>query len=112
MATTPHSHIRNPLTLMAVFASLAEVASTVALPRLQGNAQNVFLWFVMLFPMMIVVPFFVFLWCRPKHLYAPGDFRRDPSWLTEQLPKPVALEQKKPKKKPLAAAKQPEVAAQ
>ena len=93
---------------MAVFASLAEVASTVALPRLQGNAQEIFLWFVMLFPMTIVIPFFVFLWCRPKHLYAPADFRRDPTWLTEQPPRPVEPERKKPKTKPLAHQKQPE----
>jgi hypothetical protein len=100
MAATSRTHIRNPLTLMAVFATLAEVAATVALPRLSSDAQNVFLWFVMSFPFSIVIPFFILLWHRPKHLYAPGDYRKDPIWLTDQEPPmPVDAQHKMPKSK-------------
>jgi hypothetical protein len=106
MATRSHASVRNPLTLMAVFAGLAEVSATVALPQLDRCVQSIFVWFVITFPFGIVLPFFVLLWFRPHHLYGPGDFRKDPTWLTE-MPGKVDPESKKPK-----AFKQPRGMAQ
>lgn len=73
--------VRNPLTLIAVFAGVAEVAATVALPQLPESTQAVFVWFVMLFPSLLVVLFFIVLWNRHHVLYAPSDFKEDDSFV-------------------------------
>ena len=41
--------VSNPLTLIAIFASLAEIAATSVLPIVKGEVQGVFVWYVMLF---------------------------------------------------------------
>ncbi len=74
--------VRNPLTLLAVFCGLAEVAASVTLTRLPLSIQQIYVWFVMGFPLCLVFPFFLFLWFRPANLYAPGDYRKDPQHLT------------------------------
>lgn len=113
MASTSRTAVHNPLTLMAIFAGLAEVSATVALPRLEGNVQAMFVWFVMFFPLTIVVPFFLFLWLNPKNLYGPGDYRSDPSHLTgAEQPRPASTEKKKEKMKASVSKKNlPEEAA-
>lgn len=67
--------INNPLTLIAVFAGLAEIAATGALPVLTGDVQGIFVWYVMLFPVLLVVSFFVTLNLNHHVLYVPSDFR-------------------------------------
>jgi hypothetical protein len=74
-------HISNPLTVMAVFVSLAEVSGSAILPILTDDIQSIFLWFVMLFPILIVSLFFATLNWNHKVLYAPTDFRDDKSFL-------------------------------
>ena len=39
--------VNNPLTIIAFFAALAEVAGTVALAAMDKEIQHVFVWFVM-----------------------------------------------------------------
>lgn len=73
--------IRNPLTVVAIFAGLAEAFSCLALPRLAPNLQAIFIWFVMLFPFMLVVLFFATLNWNHKVLYAPSDFHSDETFL-------------------------------
>jgi hypothetical protein len=67
--------IRNPLTVIGVFAGVSEVSGTVVLPRLAEGAQATFIWFVMGFPCLLVILFFVTLNFNPKCLYAPSDYR-------------------------------------
>ena len=67
--------VKNPLTLIAVFAGLAEVAATGVLPVLEGPVQQTFVWYVMLFPVLLVVLFFLTLNLKHRVLYAPSDFR-------------------------------------
>jgi len=67
--------IKNPLTLIAVFAGLAEIAATGVLPLLEKDIQNIFIWYVMLFPVLLVVAFFVTLNFNYRVLYAPTDYR-------------------------------------
>jgi hypothetical protein len=38
-------HIKNPLTVIAIFAALAEVSGTVVLPFLDKETQHVYVWF-------------------------------------------------------------------
>lgn len=73
--------ISNPLTIIAIFAALAEIAGTVALATVAKDLQSVFLWFVMLFPCLLVILFFATLNFNPKVLYAPSDFRDEKLFL-------------------------------
>ena len=73
--------VSNPLTIIALFAALAEIAGTVAIKLVTPELQPTFIWFVMLFPTLIVVLFFVTLNFNAKVLYAPADFRNEENYL-------------------------------
>lgn len=70
-------NVSNPLTIIALFAGLAEIAGTVALATVADAIQGQFVWFVMLFPTLIVVLFFTTLNFNPKVLYAPSDYKEE-----------------------------------
>lgn len=70
-------HVRNPLTVIAIFAGLAEVSGTVVLPFLNSATQDIYVWFLMLFPAGLISLFFGTLFFRHHVLYAPSDFRSD-----------------------------------
>jgi ABC-type amino acid transport system permease subunit len=53
-------HIKNPLTVIAIFAALAEVSGTVVLPFLSDRTQEIYVWFLMGFPILLVCIFFLF----------------------------------------------------
>lgn len=80
--TNKHQHIKNPLTLIAVFAGLAEVASISVLPILDGSVQCIFVWYVMFFPILLVIAFFLTLNFNHEKLYAPSDFKSDEAFLS------------------------------
>lgn len=73
--------VRNPLTIVALFAALAEIAGTVALATVDKSLQSTFIWFVMGFPTLIVCLFFLTLNFNAKVLYAPSDFRDEKHFL-------------------------------
>ena len=73
--------ISNPLTIIAIFAGLAEISGTVVLPFLEGDSQAIYLWFLMLFPVLLVVLFFITLNFNYKVLYAPSDFQDEDNFL-------------------------------
>jgi len=73
--------IRNPLTLIAIFAGLSEVSMTAVLPLLSNENQKVFMWFVMIYPSLLVCGFFYVLIWKREALYAPSDFKDDATWL-------------------------------
>ena len=77
--------VSNPLTIIAIFAALAEVAGTVVLALVDVSIQSIFVWFVMLFPILIVLLFFLTLNFNPKVLYAPSDFRDEENFLQTML---------------------------
>ncbi|MFC4305780.1 MarR family transcriptional regulator [Cohnella boryungensis] len=72
-----NSRIQNPLTVIAIFAGLAETAGTIVLLGLPLEIQQVFVWFVMLLPVLLIVSFFLVLIFKHKVLYAPSDFSND-----------------------------------
>lgn len=74
---TPTVAIKNPLTIIGVFASLAEISGTVVLPHLGPDIQRWFVWFVMGFPVCLVLLFFYVLWHKHYVLYAPSDYKTD-----------------------------------
>ncbi|MCE5194901.1 MAG: hypothetical protein LLF28_05510 [Nitrospiraceae bacterium] len=73
--------IKNPLTLIATFASLSDVAMTAVLPFLSTEIQNILIWFVIGYPVLLVCGFFYILIWKREALYAPSDFKDDASWL-------------------------------
>lgn len=50
--------VQNPLTIIAIFAGIAELAGTTVLLGLPLEIQRVFVWFVMVFPIGLVAAFF------------------------------------------------------
>ena len=75
-------YIRNPLTVIGIFAAIAEVSGTVVLPRLDPQTQHIYVWFLMGFPCLLVILFFATLFRKHHVLYAPSDFRSDESFTT------------------------------
>lgn len=73
--------IKNPLTIIGMFAGLAEVAGTVVLPFVEKELQGLFIWYIMGFPTLLVVLFFITLNKNPKVLYAPSDFEDESNFM-------------------------------
>lgn len=71
------AHIKNPLTVIAIFAALAEVSGTVVLPFLEKDLQEIYVWFLMAFPVLLVLAFFLTLNFNRRALYAPSDYREE-----------------------------------
>lgn len=67
--------IRNPLTIIAIFAAIAEISGTLVLPFISDGNQGTYIWFLMVFPLLLVVLFFITLNFNHKVLYAPSDFK-------------------------------------
>ena len=67
--------IKNPLTLIGVFAGISEIAGSAVLTQLDGFVQLIFVWFVMLFPVLLVVLFFATLNLNPRVIYGPSDYK-------------------------------------
>lgn len=76
------SHVKNPLTVIAIFAGLAELGGTAVLPTLDVETQKVYVWFLMIFPHFLVAAFFLLLWKKHTHLYAPSDFADEKNFVT------------------------------
>jgi len=68
------SLVKNPLTIIAMFAGLAEVSGTAILPWIAESNQKIYIYFLMLFPTFLVSLFFYTLHKKPESLYAPSDF--------------------------------------
>lgn len=71
------SHIKNPLTVISRFAAVAEICGSVVLPFIAGENQLIYIWFLILFPTLIVLLFFATLNFNHKKLYAPSDYKNE-----------------------------------
>lgn len=69
--------VQNPLTIIAIFAGIAEVTGTTVLLGLPIDVQKTFVWFVMAFPIMLIAAFFLILNFNYKVLYAPSDYKNE-----------------------------------
>lgn len=72
--------ISNPLTIIAIFAALAEVNATVSIGLVNSGLQQIFIWFVIAFPILLVLLFFITLNFNTKVIYAPSDYKADESF--------------------------------
>ena len=73
--------VRNPLTIIAIFAGLAEILGTGILPFIADVNQATYIWFLMIVPVVLVVLFFITLNFNPKVLYSPSDFRDEANYM-------------------------------
>ncbi|WP_175618926.1 hypothetical protein [Paenibacillus odorifer] len=67
--------VQNPLTIIAIFAGIAEVTGTTVLLGLPLEIQRIFVWFAMTFPILLVTAFFIVLYKKRDALYAPSDYK-------------------------------------
>lgn len=74
-------HIKNPLTVIAIFAAIAEISGTTVLPFIEPNNQSIYIWFLMFFPIFLVGIFFITLNFNHKVLYAPSDYKNEDHFL-------------------------------
>lgn len=74
-------HVKNPLTIIAIFAGIAEISGTVVLPLLIDSVQAQYVLFLMGFPVLIVILFFFTLLWRPHVLYAPSDYKSEDNFM-------------------------------
>ncbi|MBF6058013.1 hypothetical protein [Thiomicrorhabdus heinhorstiae] len=74
-------HIKNPLTVIAIFAAIAEISGTTVLPFIESDNQGIYIWFLMLFPVFLVGIFFLTLNFNHKVLYAPSDYKNEDNFL-------------------------------
>jgi hypothetical protein len=87
------ARVNNPLTIIAAFAGLAEVFATVALINTPEEIQRTFVYFVMGFPTLLVILFFLVLAFNNKALYAPSDFSNQEHYLeANRIRQSVSLE--------------------
>uniref|UniRef100_A0A486XJL6 Uncharacterized protein n=1 Tax=Rheinheimera sp. BAL341 TaxID=1708203 RepID=A0A486XJL6_9GAMM len=80
------STIKNPLTVIAIFAGIAEVSGSAVLPFISEANQQTYIWFLMLFPFALITLFFMVLNWNHKVLYAPSDFEDEDHFVSERNP--------------------------
>lgn len=83
--------VKNPLTIIGLFAGLAQACSTAVMPLLASDVQRIYVWFLMGFPIFLVICFFVTLNFNPNVLYAPSDYREDESYIKMNLLRHVRI---------------------
>jgi len=88
------THVKNPLTVIAIFSGISEVSGTAILPILHDNTQKIYIWFIMIFPSLLVLLFFWTLFFRSRVLYAPSDFKDENIFASLQPASPHLRAQK------------------
>ena len=73
--------IKNPLTIIAIFAGITEFSGTVVLPFIAADNQSFYVWFLIVFPTFLVLLFFLTLNFNHKVLYAPSDYQDEQNFL-------------------------------
>ncbi|MEH3452379.1 hypothetical protein [Phytobacter diazotrophicus] len=75
------NHIKNPLTIIGIFAGVVEISANLVLPFLNETQQGIYIWFLMFFPAGLVTIFFVTLNFNHVALYAPSDYNNDKGFM-------------------------------
>ncbi len=73
---------RNPLGIISLFVFFIEAIATVSLKIAVETAYvGHIVWFIILFPTLIVLLFFITLWVKRESFYSPMEFREDKSFM-------------------------------
>ena len=78
----------SPLSIIAVFISLAQGISTLALIQTKGEIQLYLTFFVIFFPIGIAIGFFVILVKKRRAFYAPWEYETTEHMREFDRPKP------------------------
>lgn len=73
--------IKNPLTIIAIFAGISEVCGSIVLPFIQNENQLFFIYFLIAFPSLLVILFFITLNFNNRVLYSPSDYKDEENFL-------------------------------
>lgn len=68
-----------PLWVISLFLSLTEAVLSIALINTSGGIQVALTAFVLFFPIIIAIGFFLILWFKPHHMYAPTEYGQQTS---------------------------------
>ena len=71
----------NPLWIITLFFSFTEIVLGIAAFNTSDGIQVALTIFVLIFPLLTAIGFFILLWSRPEHLYAPKDYGNDEAFL-------------------------------
>jgi hypothetical protein len=69
--------LTNPMSIIAIFATLSEASAAVSLPFLDEDDRELYVWFLISFPFYLLFLFFATLNFNYRSLYAPSDFKSD-----------------------------------
>lgn len=96
----PQNTIKNPLTIIGIFAAISEISGTTVLAFLTEDIQKIFVWYVIFFPVLLVVLFFTVILTKHQALYAPSDFKTDEAFsgLIKNVQSQSSLESKNKKR--------------
>ncbi len=53
--------ISNPMTIIAIFATLSETSAAISLPFLDNKEREIYIWFLISFPFYLLFLFFATL---------------------------------------------------
>jgi len=70
------TRITNPMTIIAIFATLSETSAAISLPFLDNKEREIYIWFLISFPFYLLFLFFATLNFNYRSLYAPSDFEK------------------------------------
>lgn len=73
--------ITNPMTIIAIFATLSETSAALSLPFLNDDEREIYVWFLISFPFYLLLLFFATLNFNYRSLYSPSDFENDEHFL-------------------------------
>lgn len=68
--------ITNPMTVIAIFATLSETSAAISLPFLDEEDKSLYVWFLISFPFYLLLLFFATLNFNYRSLYSPSDFEK------------------------------------
>jgi len=77
--------VNNPLTVIAIFSMLTEASAAVSLPYIDRENQKIYVWFLIVFPSILITLFFLTLNFNNKTLYTPMDYAKDKNRETPYL---------------------------
>lgn len=75
------SPIRNPMTIILLFIGLTEIGLGIAFSKAPENVRSPIIWFMVIFPFVYAIGFFLVLFFQPQNFYGPADFRSDEGYL-------------------------------
>lgn len=72
---------KNPLAVIASLIGVVEAAFVYPVTKLSGPNQTVFVAFMVGFPVLLMMCFFLTVWFKPGHLYSPGEYETPTDFL-------------------------------